>query len=206
MDSFELKEIVNNLLDKENIDLTGFAAKVKADRSYLSKLVNSTKRLMVGPKILEKLLKAYPSYFDKNNTNNALPRPLNKDEPTAMQILSVLTNTINNQTEAYREHTAALKVQAELMAAIRNEMAQELTQAKIAEKVKALEDKTKEIDTNLIRTLAGVEKISLDQDDDRKEMRTHFQKLQVGKTSPFRGDGKKSGRIDGGVQKPGKTR
>lgn len=73
MDSKKFGIIVNNILDKEAIDLTTFATKCNVDRSYISKLINSVKPLTVGVKVQGKVKKQFPTYFGENHENNATP-------------------------------------------------------------------------------------------------------------------------------------
>lgn len=85
MDSLELKEIINEIMEAENLDLTGIAGKARADRSYLSKLINSPEPLKVGPRIKTKMQRAFPSYFSENNKNNR--RPIQTYEKEYIQLL-----------------------------------------------------------------------------------------------------------------------
>lgn len=85
MNSFDLRDIVNDIMEKEEIDLTTLASTAKANRSYLSKLVNSVEEMKVGPKVKAKIHKAFPAYFPENNTNNA--RPVQKYEKDYIQLL-----------------------------------------------------------------------------------------------------------------------
>lgn len=71
MDSKKFGIIVNNILDKEAIDLTTFATKCNVNRSYISKLINSVKPLTVGVKVQGKVKKQFPTYFGENHENNA---------------------------------------------------------------------------------------------------------------------------------------
>lgn len=119
MDSFELKNIVDLIMQDESIDLTALAKKANGDRSYLSKLVNSKKKLKVGPKIEAKIKKAFPGYFPENNTNN-----ITKIDDQAMQILNLLAKAYDKQAET-------INIQTGILEGIKKEMARELTQARI---------------------------------------------------------------------------
>jgi|GEM_PF-4517342 len=70
MDIAEFKEIFNRIMESERMDVTAIAKKAKADRSYLSKLINSNESKRVGPRIMTKMQRAFPKYFEENNKNN----------------------------------------------------------------------------------------------------------------------------------------
>lgn len=99
MNSFDFRNIVNEIMDKEKMDLVTVAAKANADRSYLSKLINSKEPLTVGPKVIGKIERAFPNYFDGNDANNIRKE---RAEPTPMQILAVLAEAFRTQAEILR--------------------------------------------------------------------------------------------------------
>lgn len=96
MNSFVFRDIINSILDTEHIDLTTLASKAGADRSYLSKVKNSTKERDIGPAVIGKVKRAFPHYFEENNKNNATK---GSNEPTPMQILAILAEAFKAQTE-----------------------------------------------------------------------------------------------------------
>lgn len=93
MNSFVFRDIINRILDTEHIDLTTLALKANANRSYLSKVKNSVDELEIGPTILRKVKRAFPSYFDGNNENNIAEE---NNEPTPMQIFHLLAKTLES--------------------------------------------------------------------------------------------------------------
>lgn len=93
MNSFAFRDIINGILDAERIDLTALALKANADRSYISKVINSKKKLEVGAKVIGKISRAFPEYFKKNNENNM---PVSDGEPTPMQIFHLLAKTLDS--------------------------------------------------------------------------------------------------------------
>lgn len=125
-------------------------------------------------------------------TNESLAQPdASIPEPTPMQILAVLAD--------------AFKAQAEMMRNIESKMAQETTQAIIQEAVKKLDDKAKEIGTNLIRTLTVVESARIVQDRSQIELLDHLRKLKAGKDLPSQDEGKRSRQKNGDGQRRGKS-
>lgn len=164
MDSFELRDIVNVILEKEKLDLSGFATKAKIDRSYLSKVVNSKVRKAIGPKVQAKLRKSFPKDFLSNNENNTAAHPAaqqnTQEDNKIMVILDRLSiafvdqaKAIADQAEGFKAQAEAFRTQAEMMKDIRKEMAR-------ADAQTIIKDTVSRIDTNLIETLAGVEFVS----------------------------------------------
>lgn len=95
--------------------------------------------------------------------------------------------------------------QTEILKDIRNGMARAETQATIQETVKKLDEKSKEIGTNLIRTLAVVESARIVQDRSQIELLDHLRKLKAGKDLPSQDEGTRSRRKNGDGQKRGKS-
>lgn len=91
------------------------------------------------------------------------------------------------------------KAQTKILTSIESKMAQEKTQAMIA-------DKIKDIDANLIRTLTGVEVLSGDSEASLKMIREISAKLKEQKNVPSGGAGKRSGQTDGVGAGHGKKR
>jgi hypothetical protein len=63
MDSFELKKIVDTIIEKEDTDLKAIAIAIGRSRSNLSTLLNSKGRKEVSQKMLNTFKLHYPAYF-----------------------------------------------------------------------------------------------------------------------------------------------
>lgn len=118
-------------------------------------------------KTLQDWAKKYLEKLPNSNSSDT------QKEPTAMQILAVLTNTINLQTEAYREHAAALKVQAELMESIKKDMARQESQARI--------------EANLNRVFGGLETIGEIQEHAIKKILSDLAEIKANRNGPSTG-------------------
>ena len=69
MNSLLLKEIIEDILEKEDITLSKLASITKANRTHLSKLRNSEVELPVTANLMNKIKKHYSTYFPENQQN-----------------------------------------------------------------------------------------------------------------------------------------
>ena len=69
MNSLLLKEIIEQILEKEDITLSQLASNTKANRTHLSKLRNSKEDLPVTQNLINKISRRYPDYFAQNGQN-----------------------------------------------------------------------------------------------------------------------------------------
>lgn len=117
MDSLELKNIVEEILEREKLTLGELAEKTGLNRSNLSTLLNNKDGKKVSPRTLRPLAKHFSAYFsDSNNaTNNS-----NKDI-----ILDRLSRAMADQARANLKHADNYGSIITLIEAIREGMAKE---------------------------------------------------------------------------------
>jgi hypothetical protein len=180
MESVEFAKVIKRIMDRESIDLKTLAKIAKADRSYISKVINSKVPLSVGPTVSGKIARAFPAYWPKNNTNNTDPERF-----TADQLFHMYMKAMERQDGLMNAQTTILK-------SIEDKMAKETTLA-------ALEA------NYLKRTLAAALVVAKGQEDGMKELRGLLLQSPVRQKVPSRGGGKERDRIDGGLEKKGKT-
>lgn len=176
MNSFDFGDIVKRILADERIDLAELARKSDANRSYLSKVVNSKKELTIGVKVLGKVKRSFPGYFPLNNESDAngvhVANALligKTEEPSAMQIFHLLAKTLESH--------------GRILDRIDEKMARADAQARI--------------ETNSIEILAGVRSLSIRQKRAIAENKKDLSELKSAKHPRGRGSSKKSGQTDG---------
>lgn len=196
MDSFELRDIVNGILDNKLLDLTGIAKKAGVNRSYLSKVINSKERKIIGSVVKGKIERAFPQFFPKDNENNNTEKVVTQKAAAILsseEILSVLTLAIQDQAKARADQTEILKIHAKWLERIDGKMAQESTQASLVETIK-------KIDANLTETLTGVEFVSGRQ---LQKILAALAEIRAQRKAPSRGVRKKSDETNGDGHKSG---
>jgi transcriptional regulator with XRE-family HTH domain len=73
MDNIQLRYIIKEIQQKEGVGLAEIAAKAGLDRSYLSSFIHSKVKKLVTEKLLGKLGKAFPIYFNGEQQNTTEP-------------------------------------------------------------------------------------------------------------------------------------
>lgn len=118
MNNHELKNIIEEIEVNEDLTLQEIAAKVDLDRSNLSSLLNKKETKPVTPKMLNKIKKHFPAYFNMetegqqkqhNTTTDPLINAINiiKEQNEWLRKLvdvnlAGLSTDVNNNTAAIR--------------------------------------------------------------------------------------------------------
>jgi len=170
-----------------------FALSIGADPSFFDKMVRGS--ALLTENYADNIERVYG--VNKEWLFSGIGEPyvdLGIREPSTMQILDRLS-------QAFIDQAAAFRAQAELMRSIESKMAQESTQARLEKEIKEVNGK---LDSNLIRTLALAEKLSIVQDRSQKELMNELSELRSLQNRPLRGERKSKHQNDGDGQKPGK--
>lgn len=158
-----------------------------------------------------KLFKEHFNIQEKTGSSEFVEPTMDK-EPTAKEILLVLSQALNKHeassmrhAEVYEKFAEAIKSQADLLKSIESKMAQRESQATIEDKMRAVEERTKGMDSNLIRTLVGVETLSRDSEQSLDAIRDLSLEVKAQKKETSPDVGKRSGQTNGAGKKPRKS-
>lgn len=93
MNSRELKNIIDQIQEKETLKVAGIAKKAIVNRSYLSTLINSEEVKAVEPAFLGKLARAFPDYFtqQKPTGNKRLDEIISSLDEIREYTIAILT-------------------------------------------------------------------------------------------------------------------
>lgn len=142
MKAGELLHIVDEIKKNEETDLTKIAAKLPANRAYLSKRINGAPEIDITPTLLRKFQKAFPTYFPIKRKNNSQTTVNGSNLEAGQPLLYFGNHTVDdliNEKEARRKEA--------------------LDRAEIAEKEK--DRLLAIIETNLSKAVVGIETIQL---------------------------------------------
>lgn len=190
IDNKEVGDRLSEIMRINRVKSTrAFALSVGADPSFFAKIVKGERPLTesIGNEVAEKYGVSLDWLIE--GVGEMKPAKIANagtsfTQPTAMNILATLA-------EAFKDQARVVAVQADIMKSIESKMARA--------------DALATIDTNLIRTLAGVERIAIVQDRSQIELLNYLAALNAGKDLPSRGEDRKKHRTDGDGQKRGKN-
>lgn len=88
MTAGELREKIEEIMEKEGLRLSELTEKVSLDRSYISKVINGDPNKKMTETLVKKLQKKFPAYFpDKQTVPHNVPRETTK---TTQESLSAI--------------------------------------------------------------------------------------------------------------------
>lgn len=97
MNNHQLKSIIEEIEVNEDLTFQDIAAKVKLDRSNLSTLLNKEEVKPVTPKMVNKIKKHFPAYFESDNKKQQ------NHQITTSDPLLIAINIIKEQNEWLRK-------------------------------------------------------------------------------------------------------